>query len=264
MRPSSWKWSLVPSCCGGTTRNKEQHCVVPNSPVLDFLEWPRSLSEWLREGKCLGRLPSPPSPPLLVFDQSNRINSPLDSPADLVAAAPKLSNKHVRVVPPALCNTTQASSACTDLIRNTMPFIFVFFSVHRGREGGREAGQARGSSSGAAGHFPFSYFSFVFLPLPSSKEMNGTFCIVYFFGLVYFARPSSIHCQIPRTAVSRIIQGSIICDHRLLLRMAVWRKMSWECQGSEVRVAGDRGCIPLPSLVTAACVGGLISQPASL
>lgn len=203
MRPSSWKWSLVPSCCGGTTRNKEQHCVVPKPPVLDFLEWPRSLSERLRGGKCLGRPPSPPSPPLLVFDQSNRINSPLDSPTDLVAAAPKLSNKHVRVVPPASCDTTQASSACTDLIRNTMPFIFGFFSGSQ-RAGGREGGWPSPRLQ-QWGCWSLSILLFLLRLSPPAiqqgNEWHILYCLFFWFGLfcptIFHSLSNTMHCYEP-------------------------------------------------------------------
>lgn len=120
---------------------------------------------------------------LSLFDQSNQINSALDSPADLVSPAHELSKKHVRDVPPASSDTTQASSACTDLIRNTMPFIFCLTQGDL---------QASGSWGRAAGHFPFSYFS-VCLSLPSTQNVNATFSFS-FFSSVYFAWLPFIDC----------------------------------------------------------------------
>lgn len=102
-------------CCGRAARTKRNIVLFPPSSL-----------------RLPGMAPQPffQSPLSFCFDQSNQINSPLGSPADLVAPAHKLSKKHVRDVPPAASDTTHASSACTDLIRNTMPFIFL---AHRGR-----------------------------------------------------------------------------------------------------------------------------------
>lgn len=142
--------------------DKEKHCVVP---TLQFSTSWNGPAAFFFQSPCF----------FLCFDQSNQINSPLDSPADLVALAHKLSKKCVRDVPPAASDTTQASSACTDLIRNTMPFIFL---AHRGRLAGLQL-QEQGCRS-------FSILLFFCLSLSAIHQEH--------FYFVYFAWLPSIDC----------------------------------------------------------------------
>lgn len=144
-------------CCGRAARTKRSIVFFPPSSF-----------------RLPGMAPQPffQSPPFfLCFDQSNQINSPLDSPADLVAPAHKLSKKRVRDVPPAASDTTQVSSACTDLIRNTMPFIFL---AHKGRLAGLQL-QEQGCQS-------FSILLFFCLSLcnPPRKFLFCLFCLTTF------------------------------------------------------------------------------------
>lgn len=164
MRPSSWKWSLVATCAVAEPHGQRESLCCSQPPVLDFLEWPPSLFFQ--------------SPPFVLFLISQiKLTPYLTHQQIWLLQLTNYRKKYVRDVPPPASDTTQASSACTDLIRNTMPFIIL---AHRGRLAGLPL-QEQGCRS-------FSilwFFFFLSLCLPSTKKMNGTFYWVFFFFLLF-------------------------------------------------------------------------------